>query len=52
MPRKAPGKDHEKGIGLVRLMEMFPDDETARRWTRNDCLATRFFLPGCGSLDV
>ena len=28
----APGKAFRKGISLLELMQMFPDDETAERW--------------------
>ena len=30
--RKAPGKSHRKGITLLELFEMFPDEATARKW--------------------
>ncbi len=29
---KAPGKSHRKGISLIELTEMFPDEETAVKW--------------------
>ena len=29
---KAPGKAHREGISLVQLLEMFPDEATAREW--------------------
>ena len=32
MSYKAPGKSHREGIGLVELMDMFPDEATATRW--------------------
>ncbi len=32
MAKKAPGKHYRKGISLVDLFEMFPDDETAEKW--------------------
>ena len=32
MNRKGPGKNYRNGISLVRLMQMFPDDETAAAW--------------------
>ena len=31
MAQNAPGKHHRKGISLVALLRMFPDDATARR---------------------
>ena len=32
MKHKAPGKYHRKGLTLVELSRMFPDDATAERW--------------------
>ena len=30
--QKAPGKAHRQGISLIELMDMFPDELTAREW--------------------
>ncbi|MXW22758.1 MAG: hypothetical protein F4006_05340 [Candidatus Dadabacteria bacterium] len=32
MARKAPANAHRKGISLIELVRMFPDEEAARRW--------------------
>lgn len=32
MAYRAPGKAHRRGISLLELAEMFPDEETARKW--------------------
>ena len=32
MTYKAPGKYYRKGISIMELMEMFPDDATAEKW--------------------
>ena len=32
MAHKAPGKSFRKGISLVKLFEMFPDNEAAEQW--------------------
>lgn len=32
MARKAPGKHYRKGLTLIELLEMFPDDSTAEQW--------------------
>lgn len=32
---KAPGKSDRKGIGVMELLEMFPDEESAREWFEN-----------------
>ena len=30
--KRAPGKSHQNGISLIELMEMFPDEYSARKW--------------------
>ena len=30
MAQQAPGKHHREGISLIKLTELFPDEETAR----------------------
>lgn len=32
MAKKAPGKHYRKGISLIELYEMFPNDEAAEQW--------------------
>ena len=32
MAKKAPGKHWRKGLTMVDLLRMFPNDETAERW--------------------
>ena len=32
MTKKAPGKAHREGVTLVQLMDMFPDETTAKEW--------------------
>ena len=32
MAQKGPGKSYRKGMTLIDLFEMFPDDETAEKW--------------------
>ena len=32
MVKNAPGKYYRKGISLIELMKMFPDDDTAEQW--------------------
>ena len=32
MAKRAPGQHHRKGISLVEITRMFPDDETAHEW--------------------
>ena len=38
MPKRkhtAPGKSDRKGIGVMELLDMFPDEESARKWFEN-----------------
>ena len=35
IPYKCPGKWFRKGISLVEVMDMFPDDHTAGQWFAN-----------------
>lgn len=32
MARKAPGKSHRKGLTLLQIADMFPNEDTAREW--------------------
>ena len=52
MARKAPGKSHREGIGLVKLIKMFPDDETARKWIEGIVWPDGPYCPRCGSFNI
>ena len=52
MTQKAPGKGDREGIGLVRLLRMFPDDEVARAWFETQIWPDGPHCPHCGSLNV
>ena len=45
MAHKAPGKSHRRGISLVKLLKMFPDDEKAREWFEKKLWPTGPRLP-------
>lgn len=51
IPRpKAPGKSHRKGITLMELSDMFPDEDTARCWFEAQIWPTGSRVCGhCGS---
>ena len=49
---KAPGKSHRKGISLVRLMSMFPDDAAAEAWFVERRWKSGVYCPHCGSVNV
>ncbi len=52
MTHNAPGKSDRNGISLVKLMKMFPDDETARVWFEERIWSKGPFCPHCGSFNV
>ena len=52
MGKSAPGKGDREGIGLVTLLRMFPDDETARAWFEAQVWPDGPHCPHCGSLNV
>ena len=47
--KKAPGKAYRKGIGMVELFEMFPDDSTAEKWIESIRWPDGRTCPDCGS---
>ena len=52
MAHKAPGKAFRKGISLIELTRMFPDDATAEAWFIKVRWPVGVCCPECGSLDV
>ena len=52
MAHKAPGKPYRKGIGLIQLLRMFPDDETTEKWFENKIWPNGPYCPYCGSVNV
>ena len=52
MTHKAPGKFHRKGLTLVELSSMFPDDATAERWFAEQRWPEGLHCPYCGSTNV
>ena len=49
MVGKAPGKAHRKGITILELTEMFPDEEAAREWFESLIWSDGRYCPRCGS---
>ena len=41
MAHKAPGKHYRKGISLVELFEIFPDNASFEQWFAEGSLARR-----------
>ena len=52
MANKAPGKAYRKGLSLVEIMRMFPDDATVERWFADARWPNGPACPHCGSEDV
>lgn len=52
MATKAPGKAYRKGLSLVKLFKMFPDDETARKWYEEQVWPKGPYCPKCGTFNV
>jgi len=49
---KGPGKNHRNGISLVKLMEMFPDDDAGRKWFESKIWPEGPRCPYCGTGNV
>jgi len=49
---KAPGKSFRKGISLIELFEMFPDEQSAQNWLAQQRWGDKRFCPHCGSLNT
>ena len=48
--RKGPGRVHRKGIGVIDLMRMFPDEKAARKWFEDiRWPKANRYCPHCGS---
>ena len=52
MAQKAPGKSHRKGLSIVEVMRMFPDDATAEKWIEKTRWPNGIACPHCGSVNV
>lgn len=52
MAKKAPGKHFRKGMSLVEIMKLFPDDETAEQWFIENRWSNGIGCPHCGSLHI
>ena len=52
MAGKAPGRHHRKGLSLVKVTAMLPDDTAAEKWIAEQRWPDGPFCPHCGSLSV
>ena len=48
MTQKAPGKYFRKGISLIEIMRMFPDDDAAEQWYIEGRWPNGPYCPYCG----
>ena len=52
MAKNAPGKHYRKGLSLIELTRMFPDDETAKAWIEKVRWPKGPICPRCGSDNI
>ena len=52
MANNAPGQHFRKGMSLIQLFKMFPDDETAEKWFIHERWPDGMACPRCGSTNV
>ena len=52
MATKTPGKNHRKGMSLVEMMKMFPNDEVAEKWFKEVRWGDQIECPKCGSHNI
>ena len=52
MAQSASGKHHRKGLSLVELTRMFPNDDVAREWVENIRWPEGPRCPKCGSDNI
>ena len=49
MAHKGPGRAHRRGLTVIQLLEMFPDNATAERWLEAQRWPGGRYCPDCGS---
>ena len=47
--KKAPGKSHRKGLTIIELIEMFPDEKSATEWFESVFWHNERYCGKCGS---
>lgn len=52
MKRNGPGKSFRKGLTLMQLLDLFPDDEVSRKWLEKERWPDGVRCPHCGTDDV
>ena len=49
MKKARPARPKRRGVGLVELLELFPDDRAAEAWFESRRWADGIYCPDCGS---
>ena len=52
MSNSAPGKDFRKGMSIVEIIRLFPDDNAAEKWFAEARWPDYVWCPHCGSVNV
>ena len=52
MANTAPGKHYREGLSLIEIMEMFPDEDTARAWIEGIVWPDERCCGKCGSINT
>ena len=52
MAQKGPGRVHRKGLTVIQLLDMFPDDASSERWLEEQRWPEGRFCPDCGSINT
>ena len=52
MAQFGPGRAHRKGITLIELMNLFPDEDSAERWFASIFWPDGVRCPACGSSNI
>lgn len=52
MSKTGPGRSHLKGLTLLEITRMFPDDSAAEKWIAGERWPDGPFCPHCGSYNV
>ena len=52
MSKSGPGKSYREGLSLVKLFEMFPDEQSARKWWEEQRWPKGPYCPVCRTFNV
>ncbi len=52
MAKSGPGKSYRKGLSIIDITRMFPDEDTARRWFEEQRWPKGPHCPQCGTFNI